>query len=60
MLDVIAAIGRETALPGHRQALVRQACLIGEEARASNLVDEDREPICRGADRVKATLTCTD
>ena len=60
MLDVIAAIGRETAVPGHRQILVRQACQIREEARASTLIDEDRQSICRSADRVKATLTCAD
>jgi uncharacterized membrane protein len=60
MLDVIAAIGRETAIPGDCQILVRQACLIKEEARLSTLIDEERQPICRSADRLKATLTCTD
>ncbi len=60
MLDVIADVARETSFPGHRHILVRQACLIREEARLSNLIDDDRQPICRSADRVKATLTWAD
>lgn len=60
MLGVIAAIGRETALPGHCRALARQACLITDEARSSNLVEEDRRQVCRSADQAKATLTWTD
>jgi uncharacterized membrane protein len=57
MLDVIASIGREAASPGPRQTLVRHARLIQEEARSSNLIEEDRQSICRSAELLKATLT---
>ena len=57
MLDVIAEIGREAASPGHRETLVRQARLIQEEARSSNLIEEERQSICRSAELLKATLT---
>ena len=58
MLDVIAAIGGEAASPGPRQTLVRHARLIQEEARSSNLIEEDQQSICRSAELLKATLTC--
>jgi len=58
MLDVIAVISREAASPGARASLLRQACLIKEEARSSNLIEEDRQPICQSADRLKTILTC--
>ena len=58
MLDVIAAIGREAASPGPRQTLVRHARLIQEEARSSNLIEEERQSICRSAELLKVTLTC--
>jgi uncharacterized membrane protein len=58
MLDVIAVISQEAASPGARASLLRQVCLIQEEVRSSNLIEEDRRSIGRSADLVKTTLTC--